>query len=101
MTRLIVATKARVDLSEIAQFTGRRWSTEQADRYVEALLRRFSWLTRNSGALRHRRDLPSNLKLYREGRHLIIARAQLSNNTLEIVRVLHESMDVRAQLAGD
>ena len=39
-----LSAKAEADLTDIWSYSAEQWGVDRADRYVDALLRRFSWL---------------------------------------------------------
>jgi toxin ParE1/3/4 len=84
--------RARRDLIEIWHYTAEHWGEEQADRYVRLI----------DHAIQRLRDNPSigsdcghvrpGLRRYPAERHRIYYR--LAGMLIEIVRILHVSMDV-------
>ena len=53
--------RAEADLAEIWDYSAERWIVEQADRYIDALLSRFVWITENSELWKRRPDLAEGL----------------------------------------
>lgn len=75
----------------------RHWSIEQADRYYNLIFEEIEYITKHfeSG-----KDISSIRKDYRYSKvksHLIFYRKSKSG-TIEIVRVLHERMDIENRL---
>jgi len=64
--------------------------------YLSALETRFQWLTSNKPLWRKRPDIHKNVYSYQHERHVIIFTE--SDEGLQIVRVLHERMDVRGHI---
>lgn len=88
--------KAEQDLLDIWLYTYRTWGETQADRYLDELHRGIRLLAENPtlgsdyGHIRHgyrRSSINYHRVFYR-----------YSGDTLEIMRVLHESMDVESHL---
>jgi len=88
-----VTGPARRDLDEIWSHTRANRSVRQADRYIDALVTRIVWLTRNKNLWIPRDDIRDGLFSYGEGRHLIIFKE--TSGQLAVLRVLHDRMDIR------
>lgn len=83
---------ADADIVGIWQYTYQTWGKQQADRYLRQLERRFIDLAQNPAKGSPREELFSSCRIYPEGKHLIFYRS--SDNGIEVVRVLHERMNV-------
>ena len=79
-------------LSEFGSTLIKLGANKQADRYLGQLERRFIDLAQNSAKGSPRSELFSSCRMYPEGKHLIFYRP--SDNGIEVVRVLHERMNV-------
>ena len=84
------------DFEDIARYTRRRWGNAQCDLYLRALDRRFAALAVKPSLGRPRDDVREGYRGAKEGRHLIFFRE--AKGGIEIVRILHESMDVESRL---
>jgi toxin ParE1/3/4 len=87
-----ISGPARRDLDGVWVYTASTWGAEQADRYVDLLTTRMAWLSKNEVLWHKRDDIRADLFSYSEGRHVIFFEA--STDTLSVIRVLHERMDV-------
>ncbi|MEW6751412.1 MAG: type II toxin-antitoxin system RelE/ParE family toxin [Candidatus Latescibacterota bacterium] len=87
----VLSSAARDDLLSIWAYSAQRWGEDEADLHLDALVLRFAWLTRNAGLWHPRPELGSGLYSYPEKSHVIFLRQ--GDDRLEIVRVLHASMD--------
>ena len=97
MRVVLLRPEAKADLRSIRTYTIRAWSKPQAKRYLAVLKRHFADLAQ--APLLHpqvegRRD---SIRKSHLGRHLIIYLPIESG--VEIVRVLHERMDIAARLS--
>jgi toxin ParE1/3/4 len=86
------SNRARDDLLEIWLYTAERWDAEQADRYLDRLDAGINRLRENSLA-------GADFSILRPGyRRLTVERHRIfytvSDERIEIVRILHERMDV-------
>lgn len=91
-----ISSPAQQDLRSIWVFTAERWSAEQADRYIDALVDRFGWLPRNQGLWQERPDIRTGVYAYPEQSHWIFFR--VVTGSIEILRVLHRRMDFKRQV---
>lgn len=96
MAKLRVSKAARRDLKEIANYTLERWGDEQCERYLRQLDGRFRSLARAPAQGRACDEISPGLMKFLEGRHLVFYRR--TSKTVDIVRVLHASMDLDAHL---
>jgi toxin ParE1/3/4 len=87
---------AEIDLEDIFAYTVKQWDFEQVERYHSDLLTMFDALVVDDW--RGTMVSPKHSSLFKQrcGHHLIIYAR--TDGTVEIVRVLHERMDVEAQL---
>lgn len=86
------------DLDLIWQHTFEKWSLDQADRYIQLLFKTFDWITINYNSCKNCKEIHSGLKRWKTGRHFIFFEI-LSSDQIEIVRVLHEQMDIVKQFS--
>ena len=94
--KIIFLEEALIDLEEIWFYTFKNWSVEQADRYHSLIVKEIEFLAKNpqSGKI-----LDHIRKGYRSSKvksHYIFYKYNL--NELEIVRILHENMDIPNRL---
>ncbi|MBO6536984.1 MAG: type II toxin-antitoxin system RelE/ParE family toxin [Balneolaceae bacterium] len=92
-----ISAKANEDLNNIWIYTYRKWSKEQADRYYHLLHSEIESIADNylqGKSIEHTR------KYYRVTKiksHLIFYR-KIDDDIVEIVRILHERMDIKSHL---
>jgi toxin ParE1/3/4 len=99
MRRLVVAAAARADLAEIARFTEERWGPTQRRRYISLLEGALQRLRANPHLGRKRPEIRTGYYTALAGRHIVFY--QFSDEACEIVRVLHDRMDVHRHLDED
>jgi toxin ParE1/3/4 len=83
---------ADADLVGIWHYTAEEWGVERADRYVTEIRKRIEGLTTGATASRSADDVRKGLRRAISGRHVVFFRE--SGARIEVVRVLHQSMDV-------
>ena len=88
--------RAIQDLNEIADFTLETWGSEQEDIYLELLEKAFFAISKNPTLGRFYDEVYPGSRRHLAGRHIIPY--QVSDNVVEIVRVLHHSMDFESHL---
>ncbi|KWK77701.1 type II toxin-antitoxin system RelE/ParE family toxin [Burkholderia ubonensis] len=82
---------AQTDLEDIWAYTYERWSLEQAERYTDELVTAFEALARGDKLGRPSRARDSYLR-YLVGLHAVFYRE--TTHTLDVIRVLHQRLDV-------
>jgi toxin ParE1/3/4 len=97
MKRVVLTPKARADLKNIAHFTWPRWGREQGIKYLSMLDECFQRLAETPGLGRRRNELRDGYRSLPFGGHVIFYR-QIADDRIEVVRVLHGSMDVEGHL---
>lgn len=86
---------ARADLEEIWLYTMEAWSLDQADSYLTDIIQTFEGLAK--GTITGRPvDIREGYLKYPVGSHMIYYRQAPSH--IDIVRVLHQRMDVNSKL---
>jgi len=94
----ILSTEAANDLENIWLYTFENWSIEQADRYLNLLLDEIEYLcTKPESGF----DFGKIRKGYFRTKvksHFIFYKIKRKQSELEIIRVLHEMMDIESHL---
>lgn len=89
--------KAVADLDAIWRYTDRHWGAAQADAYVRAIVEACRAVARGERTGIDASDLRPGYRKLRIGRHLAFYRSP-GVGTVEVVRILHERMDLPARL---
>ena len=87
---------AATDLRKIRQYTVEQWGLEQWLRYSDELDRRFEQLSKNPALGPVRDEIRPGLRSAPMGSHIVWYRMRVED--LEIVRVLHATMDPKMRL---
>lgn len=98
MTPYKLSVKASEDIEAIWLYTCENWSLEQADRYVNLLFDEIEYIAANPDQGRDCSHLRKNYRSSKVKLHLIFYRFSKKENVVEIIRVLHERMDVENRL---
>ena len=92
MKQLIILPVARQEVLDIWDYSFENWGQEQADRYLAALDAMFARIANGSAPSRPADELRPDLRKVPVGRHVVFFRE--GAEAVEVVRVLHERMDV-------
>ena len=92
MRRVILSPKAKVDLSQVWDYTYAEWGAEQAEKYIREL---WAAIEEQSNDLTKSVDISDVRKGYRKvrsGSHVIFFKVT-QGGILDVVRILHQKMD--------
>jgi toxin ParE1/3/4 len=87
---------ADADLTDIFSYSATTWGWDQAERYTGEIIAIFSRLAADPAAGKPASERHSSLRRHRCGSHLIIVKSNA--DAIEIVRILHQSMDIDSRL---
>ena len=97
MSEYIISKKAIEDINKIWIYTAENWSLEQADRYYNLILDEIEIVAQN---FEMAGDFGSVRKSYRYSKvksHLVFLKKN-NFNEIEVIRVLHERMNIESRL---
>ena len=97
MAKIIFRQKAIDDLSEIWEYTVYNWSESQAERYYKTIQFACNEISKNPTLGSSYENISANLLGLKSGKHIIFYH-QTSENTIEIIRILHERMDLKQRI---
>jgi len=91
MSQYVLSPRAQADLDDIWDYTEDRWGRGQAERYVRELQSAIEVVARDPKRARACDDLRAGYRRFSVGSHVVFV--LLEDNKLQVVRVLHQSMD--------
>ncbi|MFY7665622.1 type II toxin-antitoxin system RelE/ParE family toxin [Flavobacterium sp.] len=94
MAKVVLRQEAINDLNEIWVYTYDEWSEKQADKYYSALEFACTQIGKNPELGKKYDRISKNLLGLRTGKHIIFYQV-ISNDSIEVVRILHEGMDLK------
>ncbi len=91
--------KAKLDLIGIWEFTKEKWSEEQADKYYQIIIDKFLEICSKPDLGKNYDDLRSGYRGAIVKSHIVFYRTS-NQNTIEIIRVLHQRMDYKSRITN-
>lgn len=85
------------DLNDIWVYTFQKWSIRQADKYYDLLIESFNQISIDPNCGRNYDGVEPKLRGFKTGKHIIFFEL-INDDTVEISRILHQSMDVKNKL---
>jgi len=97
MAKVIFRQQAIYDLNSIWTYTYDEWSEKQADKYYASLEFACLQIGENPELGKEYEEIKSNLLGLRTGKHIIFYQV-VNDQEIEIIRILHERMDLIKRL---
>lgn len=97
MPGFFLTKKAKDDLQAIGRYTQNTWGREQRNRYLSLLDTTFHELAAHPLTGRDCSAIRPGYRKYGTGKRLVFYR-QIKTGEIEIVRILHERMDIEQHL---
>lgn len=92
-----LSNEAQRDLEQIWLYTHENWSIEQADRYLNLIFNEIEYLCQKSNSAMNFDSIRKGYWRSKVNSHFIFYKISYTNE-LEIIRILHERMDIENQL---
>lgn len=93
-----ISEKAKQDIENIWLYTYETWSLEQADRYYNLILDEIEFIAKNYESGKPVDYIKKGYRASLVKSHIIFYRKS-GNNVVEIIRVLHQKMDIENRVA--
>lgn len=97
MAKVILRQKAIDDLSDIWDYTMYKWSENQADIYHSTIKFACKEIGTNLDIGKQYYGISANLFGFKSGKHIIFYHI-ISEDEIEVIRILHERMDLKNRL---
>lgn len=94
MSKLKFTRKSVQDLTEIWDYTLKKWSEKQAEHYYQLIIEACNQIGKNPELGKEYEIIYPGLKGHKISKHIIFYRV-LKNESIEIIRILHEVMDLK------
>ena len=96
-TKYRISKQAIADLNGIWIFTNHKWSKKQADRYYDLIIGEIEFIADNYPVGKSAELSGKNYRITKIKSHLIFYR-KAEDEVVEIVRILHQRMDIKNRL---
>ena len=97
MTKVILRQEAIDDLNTIWDYTFEKWDEKQADTYYATIKMVCNGIGENPDIGKEYYGISRNLLGLKSGKHIIFYQ-QKSSERIEIIRILHERMDLKNRI---
>lgn len=92
-----VSSQAKSDLIDIWEYTKGKWSLKKADEYYQNIITKFTELSIHPNLGKSYNHLREGYQGLPIKSHIIFYKTS-ENNSVEIIRILHQRMDVESRL---
>ena len=96
-----ISEEAGKDLEKIWMYTLQNWSIEKADSYLKLIFNKREAITKKPSIGVNYNKLIANYYYARVKSHLIFYKINTESNTVDIIRILHNHMDVINIISSD
>ena len=97
MAKLILRQEAINDLSDIWEYTVIKWSENQADKYYNSIKYACAEIAKNPDIGNTYESISRNLLGFKTGKHIIFYHV-VSEDKVEVIRILHGMMDLKSKM---
>lgn len=95
--RYSISKKANQDIEKIWLYTFENWSLEQADRYYNLILDEIEFISENFESGKSVDHIKKGYRASKVKSHIIFYKKS-KRNIVEIIRVLHQKMDIENRI---
>ena len=96
MRSIVQSSQSEQDLTDIWIYTAEEWNLEQADLYVDELVAGIERLSSHPELGHSREDIRTGYRSLNVSQHIVFYK--ITNEEVQIIRVLHKSVDVQRHL---
>ncbi|POY39396.1 type II toxin-antitoxin system RelE/ParE family toxin [Solitalea longa] len=93
-----ISKEALNDLEKIWLYTFENWSVVQADRYFNLIMDEIEYISSNPKSGKDYSEVRSGYFRSRVKSHFIFYKINLKKEEIEIIRILHQRMDIDSHL---
>jgi len=97
MAKVILRQEAIDDLNDIWDYTFEKWSENQANKYYASIKFVCKEIGKNPELGKSYPEISKSLLGLKSGKHIIFYQ-HLTENKIEVIRILHERMDIKNRL---
>lgn len=93
-----ISVKATKDIENIWLYTFENWSSEQADHYTDLIFNEIEYLAENPETGKDFSHVRKNYRSSKVKSHIIFYRIIEKQNEIEVIRILHQQMDIENRI---
>ncbi len=93
-----ISLEASLDIENIWLFTFENWSIEQADRYFNLIMDEIEYLAKNPNSGQDYSKVRKGYFRSQMKSHFIFYKINWNKEEIEIIRILHQRMDIESHL---
>lgn len=93
-----LSIQAEIDLENIWLYTFEEWSIEQADYYYDLIMDEIEYVSTNPKSGKDYNYLRKGYLRSRVKSHFIFYKINLREENVEIIRILHQQMDIESHI---
>lgn len=93
-----LSEEAALDLENIWLYTLQEWSLDQADRYFNLIMDEIEFIAENPESGKDVSEIKKGYFRSKVKSHLIFYRINMPKDVVEIIRILHQQMDIDTRL---
>lgn len=97
MSKFVLTSKANSDLKSIARYTSKNWGRTQRNKYLSVMNSTFCDLADEVLIGQKDFNIRKGYYKYQVGKHIIFYH-KIDKNMIEVVRILHQKMDIEFHL---
>ena len=93
-----ISKQAEIDLENIWLYTFEEWSLAQADYYFDLIMDEIEYISKNPKSGKDYSNVRKGYFRSRMKSHFIFYRINLKEEKVEIIRILHQQMDIDSHI---
>ena len=93
-----ISKEAKRDIENIWLYTVERWSIDQADRYFNLIMDEIEYIAKNPTSGKDYSKVRKGYFRSQIKSHFIFYKINRQNDEIEIIRILHQRMDIETRL---
>lgn len=93
-----ISKQAEIDLENIWLYTFEEWSIEQSDYYFDLIMDEIEYISKNPKSGKSYNEIRKEYFRSRVKSHFIFYRINFKEECIEIIRILHQQMDVGSHI---
>ena len=91
-----ISKQAEIDLENIWLYTFEEWSIDQADYYFDLIMDEIEYISKNPKSGKDYNEIRTGYFRSRVKSHFIFYKINLKEENVEIIRILHQQMDIES-----